>query len=398
MGTAQPAAAAPSPPARPATTTPRWRRILAPVLVVVAAVLLFFGLFALFAARIALTDTFVAPTTGELLRDPVVRLAVSQYLATQALESQNVEARVAAALPPRAKQLAGPITQGLEVVGVNVANRVLGNPRVVDLIENAAKVTNTRLLKLINEGTSGRVETQGNDVVLNLRPVVIQVAQKLGVNPPTGEDAGQLVILKSTRLETARKLLHALRIISLWIGPLALLLYAAAVWLAVGRRRRMLLWIGVSLIVVGLVLRLVRRVAGTYLVNRLTEDAQQYRNGADRAYDILTKYLLAATVTLLIIGVVTVLGTMLAGPGRRETAVRRFTAPVFRNRWIAYGIVLLIVLAVIATRPGLAPRQWISTILIVVLGLVGAELLHRQVVAEFPRDTPPPGAPPPATT
>jgi ABC-type glycerol-3-phosphate transport system permease component len=398
MGTAEPAAGGARPPARAATAKrPRWRRILAPVLVVVAAVLLFFGLFALFAARIALTDTFVAPTTAEMLRDPTVRQDVSQYIATQIFESRDVDARIEAALPPRAKPLAKPITEGLQVVAINVTNRVLGNPRVIDLVENAAKVANAKLLAIVEGKKSGRIQAQDGDVVLNLRPVVVQVAQRIGVTPPAGADSGQLVILKDTQLESAQTFLHALRIISLWIGPLAVLLFAAAVWVAAGRRRRILLWIGVSILVVGLALRLVRRAAGTYLVNRLTDDAQQYRDGWQNAYNILTKYLAAATVTLIIIGIVLVLGALLAGPGRREVAVRRFVAPALRNRWIAYGIVVLLVLVVLAVRPGIAPRQWLSALLILVLGLIGAELLHRQVLAEFPSDAPAgPGGPPAA--
>ena len=53
-----------------------------------------------------------------------------------------------------------------------------------------------------------------------------------------------------------------------------LALFAAAVYLAQGRRLRLLMGCGVSLLIVGLIVLVVRRYAGNYLVDALTNNPE----------------------------------------------------------------------------------------------------------------------------
>ena len=88
--------------------------------------------------------------------------------------------------------------------------------------------------------------------MLNLRPILKQLAEQTGLGgklerrlPP---DAGKIAIMKGNQLETARKTVKVIRVLSYFLFFLMLALYAAAMWIARGRRRTMLLGAGVSVL------------------------------------------------------------------------------------------------------------------------------------------------------
>src|SRR5256714_5252808 len=114
----------------------------------------------------------------------------------------------------------------------------------------------------------------GGNVDLDLRPILKQLGQRAGLGsrlegrlPP---DAGQIVIMNGKQLGTARKAVKVVRALSYFLFFLVIGLVAAAMWIAQGRRRRILLGAGVTVLVVGLIVLVVRRFAGEYLVNALT--------------------------------------------------------------------------------------------------------------------------------
>ena len=78
-------------------------------------------------------------------------------------------------------------------------------------------------------------------VVLNLRPLVVQLGDRVAIFGRVAErlpaDAGRIEIMQADQLETAQDVTQFLKILGqfLWIVPL--LLAALAIWLAGGRRR-----------------------------------------------------------------------------------------------------------------------------------------------------------------
>ena len=113
-------------------------------------------------------------------------------------------------------------------------------------------------------------------MVLDLRPLIAQLAEREGLVgqavqklPP---DAGQLVIMDSKQLGSAQKAVKAIKVLSYFLGILVIALYALAVFIARGRRRRMLMNAGFSLLTVGILLLAVRRLAGQWVVDSLTNN------------------------------------------------------------------------------------------------------------------------------
>src|SRR5215216_717244 len=83
-------------------------------LIVLASLLAFLAIFALWANRQFLDTDNWTDTSTKLLERDVIRTQVSDYLVDQLYVNVDVEGRLRAALPPRADPLAGPAAGGLK--------------------------------------------------------------------------------------------------------------------------------------------------------------------------------------------------------------------------------------------------------------------------------------------
>ena len=106
-----------------------------------------------------------------------------------------------------------------------------------------------------------------------------------------------------------------------WIWIPALLAWAIALWLVPGRRRKEVRAISIGLIVAGVVILVIRRVAGSYLVDHLT-DSESIRPAVDAFWAILSDGLAEAAWVGVVVGVIGALGTWLTGEGGRAVATR----------------------------------------------------------------------------
>src|SRR5262249_16960646 len=125
------------------------------------------------------------------------------------------------------------------------------------------------------DNKTNRLETSNGEVVLDLRPLIGDLAQEQGLGEKLGAklppDAGRLVILKSKQLDKAQTAVRTIRGMRYFVGMLVLALCVVAVFLAgTGRRRTMILASGFSLLLVGLALLVIRRLAGHWVVDSLT--------------------------------------------------------------------------------------------------------------------------------
>ena len=74
---------------------------------------------------------------------------------------------------------------------------------------------------------------------------------------------------------------------------------------------------------------MIRRVAGSYLVDNLT-DSDSVRPAVSAFWDILSDGLAEAAWVVVVVGVIGTLGTWLTGEGARAVAARRWLGP-----WLA---------------------------------------------------------------
>jgi hypothetical protein len=376
--------------------SPRTRSILAWVLFALGVLVIFVGSLTLWVKRQALdTDAWV-DTSGNLLQDDEVRLALSTYIVDQLYTSADPQGVLEDRLPTNLQGLAGPIAGALRQPAVEGVDRLLERPRVQQLWEDVNRVMHQELLALLENKTRGNITTGEGTVTLNLRTLVVNIGQELGFDqldsrlPP---NAGEITILRSDQLEAAQNAVKVIKVLSWVVVFVALLLFAGAVWLARGRRS-MLRNVGAALLLVGILLLVIRRVMGNYIVDTLAS-GESVRDAIGHSWIIGTSLLSQVAWALVLYGLVILVGTWFAGPNRYATRARTAIAPSLRERpemgWsLLAGVYLLLIL----WGPVPALRNWLGVLLLGGLIALGFEAFRRVAIGGLGSDEPP--SPPPA--
>ncbi|MDP9136330.1 MAG: hypothetical protein M3N56_16055 [Actinomycetota bacterium] len=385
----EPARAEPSTPAPPPADTGHSRRRTALALIFVASLLTFLSLPAIWLDRQALNTDNWTDTSSELLQDEAIRTQVANYLVEQVYANVDVQAELAAALPPRAKPIAGFAAGGLQQLADTGVKNLLARPIPQQAWEAANRRAHTLLMRVIDDD-GDVVSTTGGEVTLDLQALLAQTADRFGIGgrlqdklPP---DAGQIVILKSDQLATAQDAVHLLQAAAVVLVVLALLLFALAVYLAQGWRREALRACGFGLAAAGALALVARSIAGDYLADSLaTTDA--VRPAVEATWTIGTSLLAQAATATVWYGIAIVLVAWLAGPTRLATGARRLKAPFLREPRYAWGSLALIVLLLIAWGPTPATRSPLPMLVLIALLALGIEALRRQTAREFPNTT-----------
>jgi hypothetical protein len=152
--------------------------------------------------------------------------------------------------------------------------------------------------------------------------------------------------------------------------------------------------VGWAFVVIGLIVLVVRRWLGNYLVDQLASEA--YGHTAHVVYLIETSILGQIGGALVAYGIVVILGAVLAGPTKWATTVRGWFAPVLNHRpgMVAFAVGFVYLLIVL-WGPTHTLRRWWGILLLAGLLALGVWALRRQTLEEFPDAPPPPveGAP-----
>jgi hypothetical protein len=372
--------------AEPAPESRVRRRRLPLALIAVASLLAFLATFALWANRQLLDTDNWTDTSSELLENDAIRGQVSVFLVDQLYANVDVQQRLADALPPRAQPLAGPAAGGLKDLAINGANTLLQRPRPQELWEQANRRAHTRLLNVI-EGGGDVVSTEGGDVTLDLKELLGQTADRVGVGGRAEaripEGAAQITIMQSDELGLAQDAVRLLKAAAVVLVLLALALFALAVYLARGWRREALRATGFGLLFAGAAALVVRAFAGDAVVDALAS-TEAVRPAAEAAWSISTSLLVEAASASIVYGVVLVFAAWLAGRTSWAVATRRTLAPYLREPRIAYGALAVIALILLAWGPTPALRRPLPAIILIALLALGVEALRRLTEREFP--------------
>jgi len=377
-----------TPPERSAashTGNSRARKLALGVLVFLGSFMLCVAIFATWVDRVALDSGSWSDTSTKALQQPAVRTALSEYLVDQLYANVNVPAALSQALPSRLQPLAGPIAVRAEPYIQRAVAAGLARPRVVELWRAANLRAHHQLMKILNGG-SGPFSTANGTVSIDLSPIVGNISSTLSqrtngaVTLPQG--TGKIVLLKSNQLGAAQSGTKFLRLASIPLGLLALAVFAVAV--AVSRdRRRTLRAVAIGILAAAVVLIFVRRVVGDALINSLTT-LPQNRDAGHAIWWVATDRLGAANLTTVIVGLLLLVGTWFAGPGRRAVGARRNLTPYLRDPAVAYGTYAGIVLVLLAWAPVPAASDPVIAPVLIILGAIGIEALRRIVAREFP--------------
>jgi hypothetical protein len=209
---------------------------------------------------------------------------------------------------------------------------------------------------------------------------VTNAASKL----PAG--AAQITILDNSDLVAAQKAVHLLHTLAWVLLALALLLYALAIYLAVGWRRIAFRDVGWAFIIVGVASLVLRSLAGDALTNHLAT-TEAIEPAVSSTWSIGTSLLRDIGGATVFYGIVILIGSWLAAPDGLGRSARRELAPVLASRGTAYGAlaVLLLLLFWWAPTPGF--ERLAPSILIILLLVAGLEALRHQAIRDFPAET-----------
>ena len=376
--------------------------LAARILVVVFAILATVGVLAGYVRYQALDPDTFRGTAEELIANENVRDEIAESLVDELFANVDVAAELEMRLPADQQQLSGVVAAGIRELTYTAARRLLGRPRVEALWVESLSRTHEQLLRVLDDDLTS-VSTEDGVVVLNLRPLVIQLGDRVAVFGRVAdrlpEDAGRIEIMEARQLETAQDATQLLKVLGPIAWVLAFIAAAAAIWLAAGRRRAILRSLAIALLIVGLLVLVVRRVAGGYVVDSLTASGG-VRPAAEDTWEILTSLLADGGWTIIGLGVVALLGVWFTGGSKLAVRGRRVLAPYLARPEIAFGAAATFLLLLVWWGPTDQTRRWQFLLLAAVLLALGVEALRRETAREHPVtvEPPPPAADEPAGT
>jgi hypothetical protein len=363
--------------------------LLVRTLVVLGALLAILSLIAGYIRFQALDTDTVEETAGELISDDEVREVIAATLVDQLFSNVDVEAAVQERLPAEQQGLAGPIAGAVRVGGDRVARELMDRPRAQELWVSTIAATHRNLINVLEDET-GPLSTEEGDLVLDLRPLVIQLGDRVAIlgqiDQRLGSDAGRITLMDAERLETAQDVTQLLKVLGLWLWLVPIALWVIALWLAEGRRRGVLRMIGISSIVAGLLVLLVRRFAGRTVVDELTT-TESTEQAAGDAWDILTAQLRDGGVTLAALGLILLGAVWIAGPSNSATETRRRLAPYLARPEFAFGAAAVLLFLLVWWGPTIQTQRWQLVLAAAIALGIGVEVLRRQTANEFPEST-----------
>jgi hypothetical protein len=270
----------------------RIRRVVAVALVVTTSLVFTIAATGVWARRNALNTNRWVSTVTPIAADPAVQEALGRYLTDQLMTAIDPKDFFESVLPERGQILAVPLTNALRGFVQDKTTEFLGSDTFQTLWVAINRRAHTRLVDVL-EGDLGErvpgIEVQGDDVVLNVVPVLNAVLARIGeespelfgrtVNLPTitvddiPQDAierlsdalgrplpdnfGQFTVFDAARLHQVQDAVDLFNTLVVVAVILAVVLFALTLWITPRRRRTLIqLCFGIALGIV-----VIRRLA-----------------------------------------------------------------------------------------------------------------------------------------
>jgi hypothetical protein len=336
-------------------------------------------------------------TSGKMLEDKEISDALATYSVDQLYSTVDVAAILKKRLPEDLQPVSGPVAAGIREFATRAAEQALQSPRIQDVWAKANRLAHTQLVAIL-KGNNQAITSQNGKVVLKLRPIVLELADRLGLKGQAqdaikkGESTGvlksnfgQLEIADSKQLDTARTITKILQGLAWLFSIGTLLLFAIAAYLARGRRWVVVLGYGLGVIAAGLAAIAVRSVASGLVVDQLaaTESA---RVPAEHAWTIATSLLGSIATSVIVLGVLFVLASFIASPADGALTFREAVAPWLRDRpgvvWSVFAAAALLTM-ILWPPPGI--RELVVRLIIIGFAGAGLQALGRKTAREFPQ-------------
>lgn len=362
-------------------------RVKVRILVVLASFLAFLAIFTGWVDRQVLdTDEWV-DTSGRLLEDREISDAVATYAVDQLYANVDVAATLKKRLPDDLQPVSEPVAAGIREFATRAGEQALRSPRVQGLWKDANRAAHSHLIAIL-KGDNETIATESGRVVLDLRPIVLQLADRIGLKKQANDrlpsDVGELEVADAEQLQTARTITRIIEGLAWLFSIGTLVLFAVAAYLAKGRRWMVVLGYGLGLIAAGLAAIALRSAAQGPVVDEFAE-TESARVPAEHAWEISTSLLHSIASSTIVFGVLFVVASFLASPANAAVSIRQALAPSLRDRpalvWSVFAAAALLALIV---WPPDGSRQLVISLALIVLAATGIEALSRKSRHEFP--------------
>jgi hypothetical protein len=321
----------------------RTRRVVAVALVVTTSLVFTIAATGVWARRNALnTDRWVSTVTP-VAADPAVQEAFGRYLTDQLMTAIDPKEFFESVLPERGQILAVPLTNALRGFVQDKVTEFLGTDTFQNLWVEINTRAHTRLVDVLEGNTSQvpGVEVQGDNVVLNVIPVLNAILERIGeqspelfgrtVNLPTisGDQAeeaiqklsdalgrplpdnfGQFTVFDAARLHQVQDAVDLFNTLVVVAVILAVVLFALTLWITPRRRRTLIqLCFGIALGIV-----VIRRLALRSQDDVLDLVKPENREAVKVISGAFVSSLLDASAWILAIAAVVAVVAILTGP------------------------------------------------------------------------------------
>ena len=359
------------------------------------------------------TDEYVATVTP-LASDPAIQNAIANRVSGAVIEKLDLPKLIndlaAATGRPRADEIAsaiaGPVTDAVEGFVNKAVLKFVQSPKFATLWVNVNTKAHTQLSAVLTGEGTDVVKTQGDQIIIEVGPIVEQVKQDLvnsglSVASKIPSVSVQVPVATVENLPAIQSYVRLLDNLATWLPLIALVLLALGIWLAPLHRRAAL--IGTIMIAALMIIMLValNAVRNGYS-NQLANKGLNVPAGLV-LYDTLLRFLVQAVEALLIVSIVAAIWLWLAGPGRVGTFLRRWgrrgedwiagrinrtrlhfgPVPHFTARyggWIVAVVGIVAAFGLLAS-PTIATAVWLSVGVLLVMIIVGIlSRLHPTVV------------------
>jgi hypothetical protein len=385
-----------------------WRAFFATILIVLGCVLAPIAVVGVWAGN-QITDTgrYVA-TVSPLIDDPAIQNVLTDRITNEIINQLNVTGTVDQAAAQLQSRGLTRISTLLTNFGPQITSAVTGfvHSTVHTVISSQAManawvqvntVAHQAVVKLLSGQGNGTLTNTNGQITLNLAPLIAVVKQAL--EQRGFALASHIPIVNATvplfqakqlgKAQAGYRLVSDLKIV---LPILALVLLAAGVFTARGRRRALIV-VGLGVAASMVVLAIGLLIARTIYLNSVPSSVLP-TDAAAAAYDALVHFLRQGLRVVLAVGLVIAIGAFITGPSRaavrtraalgsgiawlRNLGARRgvSTGPVgewtYRHRtWLRIGAVTLIALILVFWgQPTALTIILLVVILLILLGLI----------------------------
>jgi len=291
------------------------------------------------------TDAWVE-VSDELIAEELVQRALAVYLVDEVYELLDLPGEIEKTLPRDLKGVAAIAAAALREPATTGVERLIASDRFATAWERVNRTAHQALVNILRDENREGISATDGAVTLELGDLLRQTATDLGLSGDRLADlpdgAGSITIFSASALADAQTAVQVLDFLSWFLFLVVVVLYGLAVYLAVGRRPETLRNVGLSLIVAGVIILLLRAISVDLVAGAVVKDPSNEPMGRV-VVSIATSLIEQSAWTGIITGAIIAACAWLLGTSTSAGKARRISAPltnVSTGAFVAGSVVL----------------------------------------------------------